>query len=94
MIIEFLRPMPSVAIIPVAVLLLGLGDSMIAAVTVYASVWPILISTIDGVRQIDRTLVYTGRTFGLSGSRILRAVVLPAAMPQIVTGFGSAFRLR
>ena len=86
MLIEFLRPMPSVAIIPVAVLLLGLGDSMIAAVTVYASVWPILINTIDGVRQIDPTLVYTGRTFGLSGRRILWAVVLPAAMPQIVTG--------
>src|ERR1043166_6186352 len=51
MVIEFLRPMPSVAIIPVAVLLLGLGDSMITAVTVYASVWPILINTIDGVRH-------------------------------------------
>src|ERR1051325_11446032 len=84
--IEFLRPMPSVAIIPVAVLLLGIGDSMIAAVTVYASVWPILINTIDGVRQIDRTLVHTGRTFGLSGLRILRTIVLPAATPHIVTG--------
>ena len=84
--IEFLRPMPSVAIIPVAVLLLGLGDSMIAAVTVYASIWPILINTIDGVRQIDRTLLDTGRTFGLRGLRILRTVVLPAAAPHIVTG--------
>jgi ABC-type nitrate/sulfonate/bicarbonate transport system permease component len=85
-VIEFLRPMPSVAIIPVAVLLLGLGDSMIAAVTVYASVWPILINTIDGVRQIDQTLVHTGRTFGLSSARILWTVILPAAMPHIVTG--------
>ena len=41
MLIEFLRPMPSVAIIPVAILLLGIGDSMIVAVTVYASTWPI-----------------------------------------------------
>src|ERR1051325_2184123 len=84
--IEFLRPMPSVAVIPVAVLLLGLGDSMITAVTVYASVWPILINTIDGVRQIDRTLVHTGRTFGLGSARILGRIILPAATPHIVTG--------
>jgi len=49
-VIEFLRPMPSVAIIPVAVLMLGIGDSMIVAVTVYASIWPILVNTIDGGR--------------------------------------------
>ena len=85
-VIEFLRPMPSVAIIPVAVLLLGIGDSMIVGVTVYASLWPILINTIDGVRHIDRTLVDTGRTFGLSSRRILGQVILPAAAPYIVTG--------
>jgi ABC-type nitrate/sulfonate/bicarbonate transport system permease component len=85
-VIEFLRPMPSVAIIPVAVLLLGIGDSMIVGVTVYASLWPILINTIDGVRHIERTLIDTGRTFGLSGRQILRQVILPAAAPYIVTG--------
>jgi ABC-type nitrate/sulfonate/bicarbonate transport system permease component len=84
--IEFLRPMPSVAIIPVAVLLLGIGDSMIIAVTVYASVWPILINTIDGVRHVEQTLVQTGRTFGLTPGRILRRVILPASLPYIVTG--------
>jgi ABC-type nitrate/sulfonate/bicarbonate transport system permease component len=84
--IEFLRPMPSVAIIPVAILLLGIGDSMIVAVTVYASTWPILINTIDGVRRIENTLIDTGRTFGLSRGRILYQVILPAASPSIVTG--------
>ena len=85
-VIEFLRPMPSVAIIPVAVLLLGIGDSMIVAVTVYASLWPVLINTIDGVRHIERTLIDTGRTFGLSRRQLLWQVVLPAAAPYIVTG--------
>jgi NitT/TauT family transport system permease protein len=84
--IEFLRPMPSVAIIPVAILLLGIGDAMIVAVTVYASTWPILINTIDGVRHIERTLIDTGRTFGLARRRILWQIVLPAASPYIVTG--------
>jgi ABC-type nitrate/sulfonate/bicarbonate transport system permease component len=85
-VIEFLRPMPSVAIIPVAVLLLGIGDAMIVAVTVYASLWPVLINTIDGVRHIERILIDTGRTFGLSPGKILWQVVLPAAAPYIVTG--------
>jgi ABC-type nitrate/sulfonate/bicarbonate transport system permease component len=85
-VIEFLRPMPSVAIIPVAVLLLGIGDAMIIAVTVYASLWPVLINTIDGVRYIERTLIDTGRTFGLNRRKVLWLVVLPAAAPYIVTG--------
>lgn len=84
--IEFLRPMPSVAIIPVAILLLGIGDAMIVAVTVYASTWPILINTIDGVRHIERILIDTGRTFGLARRRILWQIILPAASPYIVTG--------
>jgi NitT/TauT family transport system permease protein/sulfonate transport system permease protein len=85
-VIEFLRPMPSVAIIPVAVLLLGIGDAMIVAVTVYASVWPVLINTMDGVRHLERTLIDTGRTFALNRRKILWLVVLPAAAPYIVTG--------
>ena len=86
MVIEFLRPMPSVAIIPVAILVLGIGDGMVVAVTVYASMWPILINTIDGVRHIERTLIDTARTFGLGRARILYQIILPAASPYIVTG--------
>jgi ABC-type nitrate/sulfonate/bicarbonate transport system permease component len=84
--IELLRPMPSVAIIPVAILMLGIGDAMMIAVTVYASAWPILLSTVDGVRNIDRTLIDTGKTFGLGRWRILREIALPAAAPYIATG--------
>jgi ABC-type nitrate/sulfonate/bicarbonate transport system permease component len=86
MVIEFLRPMPSVAIIPVAILVLGIGDAMVVAVTVYATMWPILINTIDGVRHIERTLIDTARTFGLGRARILYQIILPAASPYIVTG--------
>jgi ABC-type nitrate/sulfonate/bicarbonate transport system permease component len=85
-VIELLRPMPSVAIIPVAILMLGIGDAMMIAVTVYACAWPILLSTIDGVRSIDRTLIDTGRTFGLGRWKILSEIALPAAAPYIATG--------
>jgi ABC-type nitrate/sulfonate/bicarbonate transport system permease component len=92
-VIELLRPMPSVAIIPVAILALGIGDAMIVAVTTYASVWPILINTIDGVRHIETTLVDTGRTFGLGRARILWQIVLPGASPYIVTGLRIALSI-
>lgn len=85
-VIELLRPMPSVAIIPVAVLMLGIGDSMIVAVTVYASIWPILINTIDGVRRIEQLLIQTGRTFGLRRRELLWQIIFPAASPYVVTG--------
>lgn len=84
--IEFLRPMPSVAMIPVAILVLGIGDPMIVAVTVYAASWPILINTIDGVRNVEPLLVHTARTFRLGRARTLLKVILPAALPYIVTG--------
>ena len=48
--------------------------------------WPILLNTFDGVRSIDRVLVYTARTFGLSHGRSIIKVILPAASPQIMTG--------
>jgi ABC-type nitrate/sulfonate/bicarbonate transport system permease component len=85
-VIEFLRPLPSVAIIPVAVLILGISDGMIVAVTIYATVWPILINTIDGVQHIESILLQTGRTFGLRRRQLLWRVILPAASPYIVTG--------
>jgi ABC-type nitrate/sulfonate/bicarbonate transport system permease component len=66
--------------------LLGISDAMIIAVTVYASLWPVLINTIDGVRHLERTLIDTGRTFGLNRRKILWLVVLPAAAPYIITG--------
>jgi ABC-type nitrate/sulfonate/bicarbonate transport system permease component len=84
--IELLRPMPSPATIPIAILFLGIGDEMKVAVTVYACSWPILINTIDGVRSVDRLLFATAATFRLSPWARFWKVVLPAASPQIVTG--------
>ena len=84
--IEFLRPMPSVATIPIAILFLGIGDSMKIAVATYGATWPILLNTIDGVRRIDPTLIATGQTLGLGRGQIVWKIALPAALPYIVTG--------
>ena len=85
-VVEPLRPIPPPVVIPVAMLLLGIGDSMKIFVIFFSCAWPILLNTIDGVRNIDRLLVDTARTFGLARGRTILKVVLPAAAPQIVTG--------
>jgi ABC-type nitrate/sulfonate/bicarbonate transport system permease component len=85
-IIEMLRPIPPPVIIPVAILFFGLEDEMKIFVIFFSCAWPILLNTVDGVKSVDRVLLSTARTFGLSRGRIIRQVILPAASPQIITG--------
>ena len=83
---EILRPIPSAAIIPVAILFLGIDERMKIAVVVFGSTLPILLNTIYGVRSVDLLLIDTGRTFNLSRLAFLRKIVIPAALPSIATG--------
>ena len=85
-IIETARPIPPPVIVPVAMLFFGLGDAMKIFVIFFSCAWPILLNTVDGVRNIDRVLIHTFRTFGLSRGRAIPKVILPAASPQIMTG--------
>jgi NitT/TauT family transport system permease protein len=84
--IEFLRPIPSVALIPVAILVFGQDADMKIALAVYASIWPILFNTIYGVRDVDPIAKETARTFRLSRVEILTRVSLPSAAPFAATG--------
>jgi NitT/TauT family transport system permease protein len=83
---ELIRPIPSSAYIPVAILFLGIDNEMKVFVIVIACLFPILLNTYGGVRGIDPVLIDTGRTFGLSRAKALWQIVLPAALPQILTG--------
>lgn len=84
--VESLRPIPSAAMIPVALLFLGIGERLYLAVIAFGCCWPILLNTLHGVRSTDPLLVDTGRTLNLSRPRIVGSIVLPSAMPQIATG--------
>jgi NitT/TauT family transport system permease protein len=84
--IEFLRPIPSVALIPLAILLLGRGLEMKASLVVYASMWPVLFNTIYGMREVDPVAKDTARVFGYGPLAVLWKVSLPSAAPFIYTG--------
>jgi NitT/TauT family transport system permease protein len=84
--IEFMRPIPSVALIPLAILLWGQGFSMKVILVAYAATWPILFNTVYGVHDVDPIAVETARCFGLKQTAILRRICLPSAAPFIFTG--------
>ncbi len=86
-IVEFLRPVPSVAMIPLAILFFGLGATMRISVISYAAFWPLLINTIYGVRAIDPLALDVARNFGITGREALWRVTLPSALAGIATGF-------
>jgi ABC-type nitrate/sulfonate/bicarbonate transport system permease component len=85
-VVEMLRPVPPPVMIPVAMLFFGLEDEMKIFVIFFSCAWPILLNTLDGARNVDRVLLNTARTFGLSQWKIIWNVILPSASPQVVTG--------
>jgi NitT/TauT family transport system permease protein len=85
-VVEFLRPIPSVALIPLAGLLLGSGLQMKATMIVYAALWPVLFNTIYGLADTDPVAKDTLRSFGFGRLAILWRVDLPSAAPFIATG--------
>jgi ABC-type nitrate/sulfonate/bicarbonate transport system permease component len=84
---ELIRPLPPPAIIPVAMLFLGIGEAMKIIVIFFACSFSILINTMDGVRSVDPTLVDTAKTFGRNRYEIILQVILPASLHQIFTGW-------
>jgi NitT/TauT family transport system permease protein len=85
-IIEFMRPVPSVALIPLGILLWGQGFSMKVILVAYATTWPILFNTVYGMHDVDPVAVQTAHAYGLPNTAVLRRVSLPSAAPLIFTG--------
>jgi ABC-type nitrate/sulfonate/bicarbonate transport system permease component len=92
-IVEFLRAIPPPALLPLAIVVIGVGDSMKILIIAFVCLWPVLLNTIDGIRGIDPTLTDTTRMYGVRGLTRLRLVVLPAAAPQIFAGMRTSLSL-
>lgn len=83
---EFFRAIPPTVMIPVLLVISGIGDTSKIAVISFGCLWPMLLNTIEGVRSIDPVLKDTCRVYQIHGLRRLFALTLPAASPQIITG--------
>lgn len=84
--IEFLRPIPSVALIPIAVLLFGTDIESKLLLVVYAAFWQVLIQVLYGVQDVDPVAQDTARAYGLGAWARVRHVTWPTALPYVMTG--------
>ena len=84
--VRFGMSIPATVLLPLAVVIFGVTDSMNVFLIAFGSVWVILVNTIDGVRNIDETMLVTARSLGLSRRRTFFQVLLPGASPGISAG--------
>ncbi len=91
--VRMMRPLPSLALIPIAILVAGLGLKMTAGLVAFTSFWPIFINTRYGVHQVGRLFLETARTLQMGRVTLLGRVVLPAAAPLVASGLQVAVSL-
>ncbi len=84
--LELFRNTAALALLPVFVLLLGIGETSKVAIVCYACTWPILLNTISAVRDVDPTLLRLARSMDLPPHRLFQKVILPASVPTVFTG--------
>ena len=84
--IEVCRNTAPLALLPVFILLLGIGELSKVTMVVYSCAWPLLLNTIAAVKQVDPLLIKSARTMGASPQQLFRKVILPAALPTIFVG--------
>jgi NitT/TauT family transport system permease protein len=91
--VELFYPMPKSALIPVTVIWLGFGDGSKILLIFLGCMLPVTIGAFNGARSSDRTLVWSARCLGASRLRMLRDVVLPSALPELLSGIRTALAL-
>ena len=90
------NPLPAIALLPLALLWFGLGNGSLVFVLIHSVLWVVALNTHAGFRGVSATLRMVGRNYGLRGFRYVRAILIPAAFPSILTGLkvGWAFAWR
>ncbi|SNS83511.1 NitT/TauT family transport system permease protein [Noviherbaspirillum humi] len=91
-----LNPLPAIALLPLALLWFGLGQGSLIFVLVHSVLWPLALATFAGFQAVPPTLRMAGRNYGLRGPRFVLAILVPAALPAILSGLktGWAFAWR
>jgi sulfonate transport system permease protein len=86
LVIQVLRPIPGIAWIPLAILWLGIGEESKVYIIVIGAFFPMFVNIVDGIRGIDKRYFELGAVYEIPRWRFIRQVVIPAALPQILTG--------
>ena len=86
LVISILRPIPPIAWIPFSIIWFGIGVGPAVFIIFMGCVFPILISTIDGVHRTDPVLIEAAQSFGASNTQMLTEVIVPSSVPYIVSG--------
>jgi len=84
--VESFRPVAAIAILPLAILWLGTGTAAAVLIVAYAAFFPIVVNTVAGAKRVPPSLLQAASTMGLTRARIVRTVVVPAALPSIGVG--------
>jgi len=84
--IEICRNTAPLALLPVFILLLGIGEVSKVTMVIYSCAWPLLLNTIAAVKQVDPLLIKSARTMGATPQQLFRKVILPASLPTIFVG--------
>lgn len=84
--VELMRPVPPVALVPLVILVLGSGLEMKLVLVVFAAVWPIMFNTLYGVNDVDPAAKEMARSFGITSRGVLTRIIIPSASPFIATG--------
>jgi NitT/TauT family transport system permease protein len=90
------NPLPAIALLPLALLWFGLGRGSLMFVLMHSVTWPLALNTYAGFRAVPDALRMTGRNYGLGGARLVVQILIPAALPTILSGMkiGWAFAWR
>ena len=87
MILAMMHPLPSVALLPLLIIWFGLGSLSLLLVVLNSALWPIFLNAYTGFRTVHQTYIEVGRNIGLKGLKLFWHVVLPSALPYLITGF-------
>ena len=85
------NPLPAIALLPLALLWFGLGKGSLIMVLMHSVMWPLTLNACAGFRAVPETLRMAGRNYGLKGLRLVLQILIPAALPAILSGLKIAW---
>ncbi len=92
--LEFLRPLPAAAVIPLAIAIFGFSQAMAIGVIAFGAIWPMLLATVHGFAAVESRLLEVAQVLHLSRWQVIAKITLPSALPDILAGLRLGLRSR